>query len=100
MPGAFESDQEKAHCLTGNLVLSASIPPSPPTLPWPFLQGCNVAHQPWRSRSTWHTLKRMKKMFHEATRGRSLSPQHTDRLLSFPEEGGVELSLRVQATWE
>ena len=39
-------------------------------------------------------------MFHEATRGRSLSPQHTDRLLSFPEEGGVELSLRVQATWE
>src|SRR5436309_12524625 len=70
-----------AHCLTGNLPLSASNPSFPPTLNWSLLQGRNVAHQFWSSREIWPTLKKKKKMFHEANRGRGLSPPHTDRLL-------------------
>jgi hypothetical protein len=72
---------QKSHCLTGNLPLSASNPSFPPALPRSVLQGRNVAHQLWSGRRTWRPLERMKKMFHEATRGRSLSPPHTDRLL-------------------
>src|SRR5437588_11715507 len=70
-----------AHCLTGNLSLSASTSSFPPTLHWSFLQGRKVAHQLWSGRSTWYSLERKRKMFHEVTRERSLSPLYTDRLL-------------------
>src|SRR5712691_4965199 len=33
----------------------------------------NVAHRLWSRRGTWSTLKRKRKIFHEANRGRSLS---------------------------
>ena len=36
-------------------------------------------------------------MFHEANRGRSLSPPHPDRPYAFPKEGSVEQSLSYQA---
>jgi len=57
-----------AHCLTGNLALSASNPSFPPLLHWSVLQGRNVAHLLWSGRSTWHSLERKRKMFHEANR--------------------------------
>jgi hypothetical protein len=84
------------HCLTGNLPLSASSISFPSTLHCSFLQGRNVAHQLWSGRRTWRPLERMKKMFHEATRGRSLSPRP---LLVF--EGGergtvLELSSKTR----
>src|SRR5216117_2517253 len=70
-----------AHCLTGNLALSASTSSFPPTLHWSVLQGCKVTHLLCSRRSTWHSLERKRKMFHEVTRERSLSPLYTDRLL-------------------
>jgi hypothetical protein len=69
------------HCLTGNLALSASTSSFPPTLHWSVLQGCKVTHLLCSRRSTWHSLERKRKMFHEVTRERSLSPLYTDRLL-------------------
>ena len=58
----------KSHCLTGNLPLSASNPSFPPTLHWSVLQGCKVTHLLCSRRSTWHSLERKRKMFHEANR--------------------------------
>src|SRR5437588_12954172 len=78
---------KKAHCLTGNLPLSASNSSFPPTLHWSLLQGRNVTPLLWSARETWHSLERKKQMFHEATRGRSLSPPHTDRLLHVSKGG-------------
>src|ERR1700676_1693991 len=59
-----------SHCLTGNLALSASTSSFPPTLHWSVLQGCKVTHLLWSRRSTWHSLERKRKMFHEVTRER------------------------------
>src|SRR3989449_10225128 len=86
----------ESHCLTGNLPLSASSTSFPPILYWSLLQDRNFAHQLWSSRRTWRTLERKRKIFHEANRGRCLSPQHTDRLLHVSRGGErgkvVELS--------
>src|SRR5258708_38257272 len=89
-----------AHCLMGNLSSSASNPSFPPTLNGSLLQGYNVAHLLWSGRSTWHSLERKRKMFHEATRGRSLPSPHTDRLLHVSRGGergrGVEFSSKTR----
>src|ERR1700736_3714255 len=88
------------HCLTGNLPSYASNPSFPPPLHWSVLQGRNVAHQLWSGRSTWRPLERKRKMFHEATRGRSLSPPHTDRPLRVSKGGErgkvIELSSKTR----
>src|SRR5438105_12247545 len=70
-----------AHCLTGNLPLVASSISFSPILSRSLLQDRNFAHLLWSGGSTWHSLERKRKMFHEATRGRSLSSPHTGRLL-------------------
>src|SRR5260370_38083395 len=71
----------------GNLPFFASNPSFPPTLNWSLLQGSNVAHQLWSRRGTWPTLERKRKIFHEANRGSSLSPPHTDALLRVSKGG-------------
>jgi hypothetical protein len=89
----------ESHCLTRNLPLSASSISFPPTLHWSVLQGCDVAHQLWSSRSTWRPLERNRKNFHEANRGRSLSSPHTARLLHVSRGGErgkvIELSSKT-----
>src|SRR5438270_11691497 len=92
----------QSHCLMGNLPLSASHASFPPTLNWSLLQGRNVAHPLWSRRGTWSTLKRKRKVYHEANRGRSLSSPHTDRPLHVSKGGErgtvIELSSQTRIT--
>ena len=86
-----------AHCLTGNLALSASTSSFPPTLHWSVLQGCKVTHLLCSRRSTWHSLERKRKMFYEATRGGVCRLRTRIACCTSPEEGSVEQSLSYQA---
>ena len=62
------------------------------------LQGRNIADQLGSGRSTWHSLERKRKIFHEATRGRSLSPPHTDRLLHVSRGGECGTVIELSGT--
>src|SRR6266566_7131073 len=86
------------HCLTGNLSSSASTPFFPPTLNGSLLQGRNVTSLLWNARETWSPLKRKKKKFHEANRGRSLSPPHTDRPLRVTKGGERGTVIELSST--
>ncbi len=78
----------KAHCLTGNLPLSASSISFPPILYWSLLQDRNFAHQLWSSRRTRHTLERKRKIFHEANRGEvSVASAHRSPAARFQRRG-------------
>src|SRR5713226_2118830 len=89
-----------AHCLTRNLPLSASRISFPPTLNWSLLQDHNFAPPLWSRRGIWPTLKRKRKIFHEANRGRCLSSPHADRPLRVSKGGErgkvVELSSKTR----
>src|SRR5438105_7373777 len=50
-----------------NLPCSSSSRHFPTTLLWPFLQDRTVAHLLGSRRSTWHSLEKKRKIFHEAS---------------------------------
>ena len=60
----------------------------------------NFAHLLGSRRRIRYTLESTRKIFHEANRGRCLSPQRTDRPLHVSREGSVEKSLSYQARRE
>jgi hypothetical protein len=82
----------------GNLPLSASNPSFPPTLNWSLLQGRNVAHQLWSRRGTRPTLKRKKKIFHEANRGEESVASGVNP--SDQTTGKVKMEYTYQTVWQ